>query len=341
LRRPLSELAELIGGRVQGDPERMIDGLATLAEADEHHLSFVTSTYRARAATSRAGAFLVSEALSDLPGDLLIARSPRHALARLIDEFHPARARPEAGVHPTAVIDLEAVVDPAATVGAFVVIGPGTEVGPHAVLHPHVVVGRACAIGAAAVLHPHVVLYDRTEVGARSIVHAGVVLGADGYGFASDEGGHTKLRHVGRTVIEPDTEIGANTTVDRALLSETRIGAGTKIDNLVQVGHNARIGKSCLLVSQVGISGSTTVGDGVVIAGQSGVAGHLELGDGARVVAKSAVFKSVAAGQTVAGIPAMEVGRWRRLQVLLKQLENMRRRLYSIEKKLRATNDED
>lgn len=341
MQRRLSELAELIGGRVQGDPERMIMGLATLSEAGETDLSFVIAGYRKRAETSRAGAFLVGESLTDLPRDLLISPSPRHGLARLIDEFHPVRETVEAGVHPTAVVDAEAKVDPTATIGAFAVVGPGSEIGARAVIHPHVVVGRSCAIGAAAVLYPHVVVYDRTEIGERSIIHAGVVLGADGYGFASDRHGHTKLRHVGRTVIEADTEIGANTTIDRALLSETRIGAGTKIDNLVQVGHNARIGRGCLLVSQVGISGSTTLGDGVVVAGQSGVAGHLELGDGARVVAKSAVFKSIPAGETVAGIPAMEVGRWRRLQALLNQLDSIRRRLLGIEKKLRSENEED
>ena len=339
--RRLSELAELGGGRVQGDPERLIDGIATLSEAGETDISFVIPTYRERAPASSAGAFLVGEEMANLEGDLLIAPSPRHALARLIDEFHPPPERPAASVHPTAALDPEASVDRSATVGAFAVVGAGSRVEAGAVLHPHVVVGRECRVGSDAVLHPHVVLYDHTEVGARAIVHAGVVLGADGYGFASDRNGHVKLRHVGRTVVESDAEIGANTTVDRALLSETRIGAGTKIDNLVQVGHNARIGRNCLLVSQAGVSGSTRLGEGVVLAGQSGVAGHLEIGDGARVVAKSAVFKSVDSGRTVAGIPAVDAGRWRRTQALLNRLDEMSKRLREIERRLEREHEEE
>ena len=147
---------------------------------------------------------------------------------------------------------------------------------------------------------------------------------------------HVKLRHVGRTVVEADVEIGANCTIDRALFNETRIGAGTKIDNLVQVGHNAQIGRSCLLVSQVGISGSTRLGDGVVMAGQSGAAGHLEIGDGSQVAAKSAVFKSVPAGETVAGIPAIPAGRWKRSQSLFGKLGDLRRRLLRLERRIEA-----
>ncbi len=322
--RRLSELAALVGGRVEGDPDRTIDGLATLDEAGAGDLSFVIPGYRERAAASQAGAFLVGENVRGLERDLLVAREPRHALAALIDHFYPAERAGLAGVHPTAVIDATARVDEGAAIGAFSVIGPGSSVGAGAVLHPHVVVGASCRVGEDAVLHPHVVLYDRTEIGERTIVHAGVVLGSDGYGYASRGADHRKLRHVGRTVVEADVEIGANCAVDRALLAETRIGQGSKIDNLVQVGHNVRLGRGCLLVSQAGISGSTVLGTGVVMAGQSGVAGHLELGDGSRVSAKSAAFKSVPAGHTVAGIPAVETARWRRSQALIGRLDDTR-----------------
>ena len=203
-----------------------------------------------------------------------------------------------------------------------------------AVLHSHVVVGRDCIVGAGAVLHPRVVLYDGVEVGARCILHAGVVLGSDGFGYAYHDGAHQKLRHVGRTVVEADVEIGANTTVDRALLEETRIGAGSKIDNLVQVGHNVRLGPGCVLVAQAGISGSTRLGAGVIMAGQSGLSGHLELGDGVRVAAKTAVFKSVPAGRTVAGIPAVDVADWRRQQALVRRLTELRRRLRELERRI-------
>ena len=338
--RRLSELAELVGGRVEGDSSRVIDGLATLEEAGESELSFVIPGYRERAAASRAGAFLVGENVRGLERDLLVAREPRHALAILIDHFHPPGERQAPGVHPTAVVDPTATVDPGAAVGAYSVVGAGSTVASGAVLHPHVVVGASCRIDEDATLHPHVVLYDRTEIGARSIVHSGVVLGSDGYGYASRGAEHSKLRHVGRTVVEADVEIGANCTIDRALLAETRIGEGTKIDNLVQVGHNVRLGRGCLLVSQVGVSGSTVLGTGVVMAGQSGVAGHLELGDGSRVSAKSAAFKSVPAGSTVAGIPAVETARWRRSQALIGRLDELRRRVRALERELAEQEEE-
>lgn len=331
--RRLGELAELVGGRVQGSADRRIVGLATLANAGPSELSFVIPAYRSQAGASAAGAFLVDESLSDLDGDLLIAADPRLALGRLIAHFHQEVPQ-AAGVHPTAVIDPSAEVAESASIGPYCVVGASSRVDDGARLEAHVVLGEGCSVGANSVIHPHVVLYARSSVGARTILHSGVVLGSDGYGFASGAEGHSKLQHVGRVVVEDDVEIGANCAVDRALLDETRIGEGTKIDNLVQVGHNARIGSKCLLVSQVGISGSTRLGDGVVMAGQSGVAGHLEIGDGGRVAAKSAVFKSVPAGQTVAGIPAIEAGRWRRAQAIFQKLSDLRRRILKLERNL-------
>jgi UDP-3-O-[3-hydroxymyristoyl] glucosamine N-acyltransferase len=197
-----------------------------------------------------------------------------------------------------------------------------------------VVVGRGCAVGERAVLYPHVVLYDGTEVGANGIVHSGAVLGSDGFGYASNRDGHHKVPQVGRVVVHEDVEIGANTTIDRATLGETVIGAGTKIDNLVQVGHNVRVGRHCILCGQAGIAGSTHLGDGVVMAGQAGAAGHIQLGDRAQVAAKSAALSTVPAGTTVAGIPAVEMRKWRRQTVLVARLEEMSRRLRTLERRL-------
>ena len=337
----LGRLAELVGGTVAGDPERRIAGIQTLEEAGEDDLSFLTHpAYRKRAAASRAGALLVGRHLEGVAKDQLVAADPPLALGPLLTAFHPAAPVP-AGVHPTAVLGAECVVHATAHLGAYVVLGDGTRVEAGAVLHPGVVVGRGCRVGEGAVLHPHAVLYDGTEVGARSIIHAGAVLGSDGFGYASGGGEHVKLPHVGRVVVEPDVEIGANTTVDRALLAETRIGEGTKIDNLVQVAHNVRVGRHCLLVSQVGIAGSTRLGDGVVLAGQAGVSGHLELGDGVRVAAASVVFKSLPAGGQYAGIPAIEAGRWRRQQALTGRLEEIRRRLRRLEERIDRSSEEE
>jgi len=225
-------------------------------------------------------------------------------------------------------------VDPTAHVGPYAVIGAGSSIGPGAAIHALAVVGAGCAVGAGAVLHPHAVLYDNTEVGAGSIVHAGVVLGADGFGYATHGGAHHKVPQVGRVVLEEDVEVGANSTIDRATLGETRVGQGTRIDNLVQVGHNVRVGRHCILCGQAGIAGSTQLGDWVVLAGQSGVSGHIQLGDGVQVAAKSAALSSIEARTQVAGIPAVALRKWRRQTVLVSRLEEMSRRLKALEKRL-------
>jgi UDP-3-O-[3-hydroxymyristoyl] glucosamine N-acyltransferase len=332
----LAELAELGGGRVEGDPDRAVEAIRTLEAAGPQDLSFLKDPrYRAQAESSRAGALLVGPALVDaVPGrDLLVVADPDYALARLVGVLHPP-ARREPGVHPSAVLEPGCAVDPTAHVGPYVVIGEGSRIGPGATVHAFVSVGRSCTVGEGAVLHPHAVLYDGTEVGPGSVVHAGVVLGADGFGYATHGGAHHKVPQVGHVVVEGDVEIGANSTIDRATLGETRIGAGTKIDNLVQVGHNVQVGRHCILCGQAGIAGSTRLGDGVVLAGQAGVSGHIQLGDRVQVAAKSAALSSVEPGTVVAGIPAIELRKWRRQAVMLSRLEEMSRRLRALEKRL-------
>ncbi|HSS50560.1 MAG TPA: UDP-3-O-(3-hydroxymyristoyl)glucosamine N-acyltransferase [Thermoanaerobaculia bacterium] len=339
----LAELAELVGGRIEGDPQRTVETIRILEEAGPADLSFLTSPrYRAQAVASGAGALLVGPALADraaLGSDLLVVDDPGYALALLLARFHPAASR-EPGVHPTAILEPGCTVDPTAHVGPYVVIGEGSRIGANAVLHAFVAVGRSCGVGEGAVLHPHAVLYDGTEVGAASIVHAGVVLGADGFGYATHGGAHHKVPQLGRVAIEPNVEIGANSTVDRATLGATRIGAGTKIDNLVQVGHNVQVGKHCILCGQAGIAGSARLGDGVVLAGQAGVAGHIQLGDRVQVAAKSAALASVEARTAVAGIPAVEIRKWRRQAVLISRLEEMSRRLRALERKFGEPSEE-
>lgn len=338
----LAELAELVGGRVEGDPERNLNALRTLETAGPDDLSFLNhARYREQAIASRAGALLVGSGLvsDDLKeGDrpLLIVDDPPYALALLLQRLHPNEA-PEPGVHPTAVIDPtdpNTSVDPTAHVGPYAVIGAGSTVGPRAAVHAHAVIGRRCEVGEGAVLHPHAVLYDDTRIGAGVIVHAGVVLGADGFGYATHKGVHHKVPQVGRVVLEDGVEVGANTTIDRATLGETRIGQGTKIDNLVQVGHNVKVGRHCILCGQAGIAGSTELGNYVVLAGQAGVSGHIKLGDGVQVAAKSAALSSVDPGKQMAGIPAVELRKWRRQAVLIARLEEMSRRVRALEKRL-------
>jgi UDP-3-O-[3-hydroxymyristoyl] glucosamine N-acyltransferase len=330
----LSELAELVDGSVTGDGQRTVVGVRPLESAGPNDLSFLSNPrYKDDARKSAAGALLVSEPIAGFDRDFLVVENPYLALAKLLDVLYSA-SEMVPGIDPTAVVAEDADIDPTVSIGPFSVIGPFCKVGSRVQIAPHVVIGADCQIGADSVLNPRVVLYDRTEVGERCILHAGVVLGSDGFGFAQTGGKHRKLKHIGRVVVEDDVEIGANTTIDRALLDETRIGAGTKIDNLVQVAHNVRLGRGCLLVAQSGISGSTRLGDGVVLAGQSGISGHKVLGDGVQVAAKSAVFKSVEAGKTVAGIPAIDAGAWRRQQAIASKLDGLRKRLIALEKQL-------
>lgn len=346
-RHRLAGLAELLGGRLVGGPagagDREISGVANLREAGPGDLSFLLSPrYRRDAERSRAGALLVGPATAESEVGralaevfpLVVADDPELARNRALTLVHPPEPRPP-GIHPTAVVDAGAEVSAGASVGPFAVIGAGSRVEGDAALGAHTVVGRHCRVGAGSVLHPHVVLYDRTEVGERVTVHSGTVLGADGFGYVSRADGHHKVPQVGQVVIGDDVEIGAVSAIDRATVGATRIGAGSKIDNLVQVGHNVEIGRASVLCGQAGIAGSTRLGDGVVLAGQAGVGGHLEIGDRVQVGAATAAVRSVAAGTVVsATVPAMEIGRWRRQAALLGRLDEMARRLRALEKRL-------
>jgi UDP-3-O-[3-hydroxymyristoyl] glucosamine N-acyltransferase len=333
----LQQLADELGGRCVGDDAVRVRAVKPLAEAGAEEISFVLSgRYLAAAADSGAGALLVAPAMVEdarLAGRaLLVAEPVSVAMARMVALLHP-RPAVAPGVHPTAVVAAGAAIDPTAHLGPYVVVEAGSRVGPGCLLHSHVVVGRDCTLGPGAELHPHVVLYDGVELEEAVTVHAGTVLGADGFGYATHQGVHHKVPQVGRVVIEREVEIGANSAIDRATLGETRLGAGTKVDNLVQVGHNVRTGKACILCGQSGIAGSSTLGAGVVLGGQSGIGDHLTIGDGVQVAAKSAALESVAEGQ-VGGIPAIKLSGWRRQAVLLQRLGEMLRRLRKVEKTL-------
>jgi UDP-3-O-[3-hydroxymyristoyl] glucosamine N-acyltransferase len=319
----LGELAAALGATLEGDPARVVTGVAPLDRAGPADISFLTDArHRTAARASRAGAFLAPADVTDLPGPTLRVAAPPQALITLLRLFHPP-VPVSPGVDPTAAIAPEARLDPTASVGPLAVVAARARVGARVRVGALVYVGPEAEIGEDSVLHPGVVVRERVRLGRRVIVHAGAVLGADGFGYASGAGGHEKIPHVGVVVVEDDVEVGANACIDRAGLAETRIGRGTKIDNLVQVAHDVAVGPGCLLVAQSGIAGSTTLGEGCVLAGQSGVGGHLEVGDGVRVGAKSAVLADVPAGRTVSGIPAMPHARWRRVVAALPRLPDL------------------
>jgi UDP-3-O-[3-hydroxymyristoyl] glucosamine N-acyltransferase len=238
----------------------------------------------------------------------------------------------------------DATVDPSATISAFAVIGSGAAIGARTIVHPHVVIGDATTIGADCILHAHVSIRERCVVGDRVIVQNGAVVGSDGYGFAQrPDGSHEKIPQTGPVVIEDDVEIGANTAIDRPAVGETRIKAGTKIDNLVQIAHGVVIGTNSLLAAQTGIAGSTVVGDSVMFGGQVGISGHLTIGDRVMLAAKTGVTGDIDAGSYMSGYPMMETQAWRRSYAALRRLPEMRKQLLALEerlKKLEAENGE-
>jgi len=315
--------------------------VAPLETAEPEQISFVIDArYRAAAAASRAGAFLVSKDVSGLRGPLLRSDVPTQALIALLTVFHPAApARP--GVDPTAIVARDARVDPSAAIGALAVIGSGAVIGPNVSVHPLTYVGPGVEVGEGCVLHPRVVLCEGVHLGRRVIVHPGAVIGGDGFGDAFDGNAHPKIPQVGGVVIEDDVEIGANTTVDRATLGATVIGHGTKIDNLVMVGHGCRIGPDCLIAAQVGLAGSTTLGARVMLGGQVGSAGHLTVGDGARVAAQSGVHRDVPPRHDYAGYPAVQAREWRRASACMPRLPALFRRMRRVERAVGVGSAED
>jgi UDP-3-O-[3-hydroxymyristoyl] glucosamine N-acyltransferase len=302
-----SELARAIGGQYEGGADPEITGAAPLDYAGPADITILASPRYADAAQSTAaGLVLVTEELAprlraDTPR--ILVRDVHATLAALLPVLYPATPTAP-GIHPTAVLERDVKLGADVSIGAYAVVGAGSEIAEGAVLSAHVVLGRGCRIGAGTYLHPHVVLYDRVSVGARSILHTGVRVGVDGFGYTHRDGRHVKVPQVGGCNIGDDVEIGANTCIDRGSIGDTTIGNGCKIDNLVHIGHNVRIGDHAIIVAQVGISGSTRAGRYVTFGGQAGIGGHLTIGDGATIGAQSGVMGSVAAGETVSGYPA-------------------------------------
>jgi UDP-3-O-[3-hydroxymyristoyl] glucosamine N-acyltransferase len=260
----------------------------------------------------------------------ILVNDPHVALRSVLLEINPASV-PSPGIHPTAVIAPSATVDPQATVGPFAVVGEETEIGARTVVGAHVVIGSGCCLGRDVVLHPHVTLYERVTVLDRAIIHSGARIGKDGFGYVWQDGGHRKIPQIGGCIVEEDVEIGANVCVDRGSIGDTVIGAGTKIDNLVQLGHNVRLGKHVILVSQVGISGSTSIGDGAVLGGQAGVGGHLTIGPGARIGAQGGVTADVPGGESYSGYPARPHRDALRVQAATFKLPDLLRRFKRLE----------
>jgi UDP-3-O-[3-hydroxymyristoyl] glucosamine N-acyltransferase len=332
----IAELAKLTGAvAVEGSCASPITGIASLAEAASSDLSFLgNAKYAEAVASSRAGAILVPEGFAGQPASgqaFLRVANPSYALALLCSVLE-ARLwpRPAPGVHATAVVAASAKVDPAAHVGPLCVIAEGATVAAGAVLEARCHVGVSASVGPDSWLKPGVVVGDYCVLGARCRLQSGAVIGADGFGYEPVDGENRRIPQVGIVVLEDDVEVGANSTLDRARFSRTVVGRGTKIDNLVQIAHNVRIGRQCLITAQVGIAGSTVLGDHCVLGGQAGVAGHLTLGDRVRLGAQTGLFEDVPSDGFMNGTPAVPFGLERRLVVLSRRLPELFKKVDSL-----------
>ena len=330
----LAELASKLGAEVVGDADHVVSGVRPLDSAGSEHLSFLHNLkYVGEARGSAAGAVLVANA-EFLPGrNVLVCPDPYLALARALEIFFPVD-RPSPGAHASAVLADDAVLGEGTSVGPQAVVGTGSSIGDRSVVGAGCVLGSGVTIGADCVLHPRVVVEDGCRIGDRCIIHSGTVVGADGFGFATVDGVHHKVPQVGIVVLEDDVELGANVCVDRAALGETRVGRGTKVDNLVQIAHNVQIGEHCLLVAQVGISGSCKIGHHTVFAGQSGCSGHLKIGSGVVLAARAVAIKDVADGVTLSGHPGRPHREWLKAQANIQRLDSLKEKLKELEKRL-------
>jgi len=324
----LADASVIAEAELRGDGSRLICGLAPLSAAGPADISFLDNpAYLEEFVHTRAGACVVAPKYMERAPDgiaLLVSRDPYRAFARIAAALFPLAMQPrssfgDTGVSPTAIVHGEArlepgvVVDPGAVIGPRAEVGAGTVVGANAVIGPDVRIGRQCSIGAGAtVVH--------TLVGNRVIIHQGARIGQDGFGFAMGPKGHLKVPQIGRVIIQDDVEIGAGTAIDRGANRDTVIGEGTKIDNLVQIGHNVMVGRHCVIVAQTGISGSVTLEDFVTIGGQAGIIGHVNIGMGAQIAAASRVINSIPAGQRWGGTPAKPIRAWLREVAMVTQL---------------------
>jgi len=340
----VGKLAALVQGLVEGDENISIRGISSIEDAQDGDITFAENEkLLSSAGRSRASAVIapvsaqetLPESVGVHPKPLIRVKNPRFAFAQVLRIFAP-EPKIHTGIHPSAVIGENAKLGANVSVHAHAVIGDNVVLGDNSVVYPFSYIGDDVVLGDNCVIYPHVVLHNDTQIGNSVVIHSGSVLGTDGFGYMFIENRHYKIPQIGRVIIEDDVEIGANVTIDKARTGSTRIGAGTKIDNLVHIGHNVTVGKNCVIVAQVGVSGSVEIGSGVILAGQVGVKDHVTIGDGVIVCAKSGILGDQPAGAFVAGMYGRPHHEEMRTQALLRHLPEMARRVRDLEKRLRA-----
>lgn len=343
----VGDIAKLLGADLFGDAKTLITGVSGLDGALPGTIAFIENEGLLKTALdSSASAIIAPSSLADKVGasdrkkglqgkPAVLTGNPRLAFAKVMEYMQPLDL-PESGIHPSVIIEPDAYIGEGVTIREFCYVGHQAHIGDGVVLYPHVVIGNGAQIGNASVLNSSVVISHHVHIGERVRIHSGSVIGGDGFGYVFDDGKHHKVPQIGTVIIEDDVEIGANVCIDRAMLGATRVGSGTKIDNLVQVGHNVQIGKNCILCALVGISGSVIIEDNVVVAGQVGIRDHVRVGKGAVLGAQCGVINNIAAGDFVLGSPAIPQREFMKQQASMKKLPDGIRNLRQLEKQVEA-----
>ena len=333
----LAEIADKIGGRLKGDGKVQIQGVAGLEEAQPGEISFLASSkYHQFLSSTKASAVILPENEElDLQLPVILHTNPYFAFACAVKLFHPEKPDYPVGIHPTATVEKSVRLGKNVCVGPYTVIEGKAEIGDDCTILAGCFIGESTKIGKEVFLYPKVTVYRNCRIGSRVIIHSGVVIGSDGFGFAFEKGKHHKIPQIGTVIIEDEVEIGANCTIDRAALGATKIGRGTKLDNLVHLGHSVEVGENSILVAQVGIGGSTKLGKYVTLAGQAGLVGHITLGDCVTVGAQGGVTKSIPTGTTVSGYPARAHTKAKKIEAHLSHLPEYVRRIKELEKEVR------
>lgn len=339
MHKSLSELAEIVNGEVDGDPDIAISGAADIEDARAGDIVFAESAkLLEKAHHSEASAVITQKGARNSVKPLITVKNPRYAFAQVLEVFSPVKDR-QSGIHPAAFIGQDTVIGENPSVGFGAHIGGSSRVGNNVWIHPLAYIGDNVQIGDDAVIYPCAAVLDDVKIGDRAIVHGGTVIGADGFGYTRVGDRHYKIPQVGTIIIGDDVEIGANVTIDRARTGTTEIGSGTKIDNLVHIAHNVQIGENCVIIAQVGISGSVEIGDRVVIAGQAGVNPHIVIGNDCVVCGKSGVISNVETGSCVSGFPARPHKEQMRLQAAQQRLPGMLKQIRDLEKRIKELED--
>lgn len=330
----LKDIAKMLGGEVLGDPETEILGVKGIEEASGGDITFISGRkYLSAAQASGASCIMTGEFVEGMEKAQLKVADPRFCFAKLLEHFHARPKRPT-GISPLAFVGGTARIGEEVSIYPFAYISEGVTLGKGSTVYPGAFIGEGTSVGEGTVIHPNVVVREGVKIGNRVIINSGAVIGSDGFGYTPHEGRHYKIPQVGGVIIGDNVEIGANTTIDRATTGNTEIGSGTKIDNLVQIGHNVKIGPDSIIVAQAGIAGSARMGKGVILGGQAGVADHAVMEDGVLIVGRSGVHGTLKKG-VYSGLPAMPHKEWLRASVVFQKLPEMHKKLLKLEEKIK------